>query len=45
MNGGRRKRGGFWQRWSARLAIGVIAIALLAYKFWQVYAVLGRRHH
>lgn len=41
----RNKQTGFWRRWSARLAVGLIAIMLLVYKFLQVYAVLGRRHH
>jgi hypothetical protein len=40
-----RNKQGFWLRWSARIAIGLVAIGLLAYKFMQVYAVLGRRYH
>ena len=36
MRNSRNKQAGFWQRWSARLAIGFIAVMLLAYKFLQV---------
>jgi hypothetical protein len=43
MNRNRNKS--IWQRWSARLAVAIVAVSLLVYKFLQVYAVLGRRHH
>ena len=45
MSNGRKKRVSPWQRWSARLAVAIVAVSLLVYKFLQVYAVLGRRHH
>jgi len=45
MRNARNKQTGFWQPWGARLAVAIIAVSLLTYKFLQVYAVLGRRHH